>query len=223
MAGKLNLIFSHKFDMPIWKYRISNSGDYFAFELRAENSDELKFLSLDMKEAKVEEIKLKKDDWWTTLYDVDELVVYFKRYDSGANPVILSVIRWNSDTKSEELLPGDTNITFKKNSLVTPSFYTPENEHYTLLSRFIGNIVDHEPNKSGIEYLEWNNYISLSYYTGVKNMANFLLTVNDTKEAVHHICLAENLTGIGQDTFSVDNNKLIFVKDNCEIFIYQHG
>ncbi|QSE99072.1 hypothetical protein [Fulvivirga lutea] len=222
MAGKLNLIFSYKFELSIWKYVISQSGTFLVFELRSDKSDEVRFTYYDLVEKRLVEINLNESDFRTTLFEIEEDQIYFKKYDAGANPVIQSILSWDRNLASTKVLPSDTNVNRTENRLISPSLYTAINEHYPLLVSFIKSLTNDEPNNKGIEYLEWNDYVVVSYYTGEKSMANFLLVVNNNKEIVVHEQLGINLLGIGQDTFTVDGNKLIFVKDNCEIFIYQY-
>jgi hypothetical protein len=105
-------------------------------------------------------------------------------------------------------------------SLHTPLFYSQQNEYFPIISRYVEQTRS-ESISAGAEYLEYRDLILISYYTGQQKMANNLLIVNGNKEILLNECLGTDLKGIGQDTFFIQNNKLIFVKNKTEFFIFQ--
>ncbi len=73
-----------------------------------------------------------------------------------------------------------------------------------------------------VEYLEYNECIIISFYIkeGDK-LQNRLILLDNNANLLHDWLLAENLTGIGTQTFLVINNRLIFVQHSNELKIYE--
>lgn len=74
-----------------------------------------------------------------------------------------------------------------------------------------------------IEYLDFRNYILISFYIRLESnkLKNYfyVLDKNDTTELLKLI-LADNVEGVGSNTFCVLKNKLVLCKDKNNIIIY---
>ncbi len=119
-------------------------------------------------------------------------------------------------------LPSQLNVGHGQivKNIKLPSFYPPENQYYEQLQRFIAQITGVKTNV-GLEYLQTDSLVFLSYYTPPPKMVNKLLVVNQQQEILLHKELGKELKGVGQDTFFIVDNKLIFVEHNRNLFIYQ--
>jgi hypothetical protein len=133
--------------------------------------------------------------------DEDEL----KYYDLETGSV--------TDVRSKEL-----NIF--ENKITKPIYYPISNEYFSLISRFLTEVLN-ETIVVGAEYLEGNGFITISYYTKESKLANKLLVVDMNKEILLHKTLGKEISGIGQDTFFIQDNNLIFTVEKTEFFIYQ--
>ncbi|MEQ9169030.1 MAG: DUF4905 domain-containing protein [Fulvivirga sp.] len=105
-------------------------------------------------------------------------------------------------------------------AVLPPVFYPQSNQYFDTIRRFIDGINGDET-VAGAEYLEAESWIGISYYVRNDKLVNKLLVVGMDREVLLLETLAEELSGVGQDTFFVTDNKLIFVKDKSKLFIYQ--
>ena len=72
-----------------------------------------------------------------------------------------------------------------------------------------------------IEYLEVNNRIIISYYTGDDNtLVNYLLVMDSEGEILYNEIIQGNINAVGLETFFIVKNQVIFVKEKNEIFSY---
>jgi hypothetical protein len=72
-----------------------------------------------------------------------------------------------------------------------------------------------------VEYLEYNDYIIISFYTKEgEKLQNRLILLDKNAFLLLDLMLDQNLEGIGTQTFLVLNNQLIFVQSKTQIKIY---
>lgn len=221
MAEKLHSIFSNHFEANIWTLQYNQPSNSIIVELRSQTDLTVQFAVCNLNSNNVTILDIKQVDWWTSLDFYDGNVLYLKKYDSDSNPVIKEVIEYKiSDRSLNFINPENYNIKTQNENL-SPSLYPSGNDYYQLLVQFIEDLGNMVANKAGMEYLDYNGNVYLSYYTGDEKMANYLLVVDKNRDILLHECLDENLSGIGQDTFTIANNKLIFVKQKQELVTYQ--
>lgn len=115
----------------------------------------------------------------------------------------------------------DTSIKKENSKVITPPiFYPQSNQYFDTIKRFVHGLNGDEI-VAGAEYLETGSWIGISYYIRNDKLVNKLLIVGMDRKVLLQETLAEELSGVGQDTFFVTDNKLIFVKDKSKLFIYQ--
>ena len=220
MAEKLNSIFSYQFDAIIWKYLVDIDSNKIAVELRSHSQMSLQFAICDIVTSEVK--YLTSDfDWWTSIEAFKGEYLYLKQYESDNNPDVKSFIEFHIPSSEFKTYPNEDIIPETQNDLLRPALYPATNEHYQLILDFIKDRTKEDANAAGIEFLDWNENVCVSYYVGKPKMANYLLVVDKEKKNLLHECIDNNLEGIGQDTFTIANNKLIFVKGKKELNIYQ--
>ncbi len=222
MAEKLDLIFSSSFKDKIWKVQLDEVGKQLALEVRSDRSLEVDFLHLDMDTVMLTPIETPSSDWWSSLVHVGNDKVYIKQFESEGNPQVKEWVIW--DISSKKLLDSTQAHKFDKDAKPKSGgivFYSMASEYFKLLKAFIYSLTGNSNIVAGVEYLEHRGFVFLSYYTGSDNMANYLLVVDMNKNVVIHKRLDKDLKGIGRDTFIVSSNKLIFLQDKQELFIYQ--
>lgn len=221
MAETIKLIFSHSFEEKVWKVLTDEVDNYMLFELRSEHSLDISVYSLNLNNYAVSRLPIAELDWWTSLAVVSNGIVYFKQFESEGNPILKKMIAWDLQRNEKIETSVLPQVNHENNNSPHVSFYPKSNEHFKTLKNFIEKLIGKSSVDWAIEYLEFNNYVIVSYYIQEETMANYLLVVDQDMGIVIHENLATELKGIGQQTFIVTDNKLIFVSNKKEVFIYQ--
>ncbi|MBL6445524.1 DUF4905 domain-containing protein [Fulvivirga sp. 29W222] len=106
--------------------------------------------------------------------------------------------------------------------LKKPFNYREGSDYFNTVSQFLAASVSLHIVKS-VDYYEDDQVLIMSFYYPNKNnkLANDLLAVDHNGNHLLMEKLGDNLNGISDDTFFIYDNKLIFVKDNVNFFIYQ--
>lgn len=132
----------------------------------------------------------------------------------------------NGDERAYNLKSGEAlkdeglNVEPNNQRSYSPLFYPQSNQYFETIKRFVNGLTGDEA-VAAAEYIETKNWIGISYYERNDKLVNKLLVVSMDKEILLSETLAKELSGVGQDTFFVTDNKLIFVKDKSKFFIYQ--
>lgn len=101
-----------------------------------------------------------------------------------------------------------------------PFQYQPGENDYEMIKSFIQQEINVSP-ELGIEYLESEDYVFVSYYIKEeKAMANYLL-VSDLNGTTHlNKKINTGSTGIGRDTFFIFERNLVFISNSNCLFVY---
>jgi hypothetical protein len=126
------------------------------------------------------------------------------------------------EVKSGQLSPGTWKSSVLENSEVakSPITYLQGSDHFESVKNFVGKYVN-EPISQGLEYLESEKIIGISYYvTHGEVLANYLLVTDKDGNRLLQEKLGENLPGLGVHTFFTLGDCVIFVKNKCEMVSY---
>lgn len=72
-----------------------------------------------------------------------------------------------------------------------------------------------------LEYAEFGSFSIMSAFTGVADLANYLIVCNEEGDVLIKEALGERLKGIAHDTFFIFSGYLIFVKNKSELIVYK--
>jgi hypothetical protein len=161
-------------------------------------------------------------------YDFSKRMINWEH--SGIDYVTISndgvVLR---DNKSYYLLNNkmelkDINISQIENSstnqLEYPSFFSQEEIEFTEMSAVVDKFSG-QKSLLGVEYLEYRQYIFISYVTlGETRFNNFLLVLDRTGKIALHQKINGEMKGLGRDTFFIFAEKLIFVSNKNTLNVY---
>ncbi len=101
-----------------------------------------------------------------------------------------------------------------------PVFYPEGTAYFDTVKRFIVQ-ADYLITK-GVEYLEFNDWIIISMYTGeAGTLDNYLLVFDRTGKLVLTSKLGEKLAGLGTDTFFILSGCLFLVQNKTELVAYR--
>lgn len=123
---------------------------------------------------------------------------------------VLTKTTWSSSSLSSET----------QSELMGPVQYLEGTEHFETVKKFVHAKTGYNP-VMGVEYMEWRDWIVVSVYTAhPSGLANYLLVFDADGEISLTEKLAENLTGLGTDTFFMLSGCLFLVKNKSELVTY---
>lgn len=218
---------------PLWQISCDEKGERLLLEQREQSSFQTHFTLLDLNSLQLQALPLPGEEWWLSAVGIDGPQVLFQKYDDSANPDHKEYVIYHLDKsallpplRESESLPEPlkiilSNIEQAKNKhLNLPFLYIKDSSYFNTVSNFLRqrlNILAVE----GIEYLETNQWILISYYEQEDQLTNRFIILDRQGQLVFEDTLAKNLTGLGTSTFMVSHNKLIFVKNKTDFFIYR--
>lgn len=101
-----------------------------------------------------------------------------------------------------------------------PAFYAEGSQHFETVKEFLKR-TDYEIVK-GVEYLEFNDWIIISFYADESaKLANYLLVFTREGSLALSAKLGENLAGLGTDTFFVLSGCLFLVQNKTDLAAYR--
>jgi hypothetical protein len=130
-----------------------------------------------------------------------------------------------------------TKATNQRKDSTRPVQYLEGMPHFETVKMFVQQKTHHQPVR-GVEYLEWKDWIMVSFYTEEEtclpalrttsgggpdrqgSLANYLLVLTSKGEVLLEVKLGEKLTGLGTDTFFMVSGCLFLVKNKSELVVY---
>lgn len=98
--------------------------------------------------------------------------------------------------------------------------YPDSSPYFPTIFKFLYQLINIEA-QNGVDYLEVNDKIIISYYIYRGNQfQNYLLVTNKEKKILLHDFIAES-EGIGIDTFSMKSDTLLYVKNQNQLIGYE--
>ena len=98
--------------------------------------------------------------------------------------------------------------------------YFEDSPHFPIIFKFLYRLLGIEAQKA-VDYLEISNKIIISYYIyREKSFQNYLLVTNREREILLNDLIAET-EGLGIDTFTVQSDTLLYVKNETQFIGYE--
>lgn len=102
-----------------------------------------------------------------------------------------------------------------------PFLYQERTPYFTTVRDFLSTNFDHHP-EGGVEYLEFNGKVVISYHIKTPDgLTNYLLVIRESGPVLLHEKMAVGLRGLGTDTFFVLSGCLFFVMNGELLLSYQ--
>ncbi len=121
----------------------------------------------------------------------------------------------------EILIKDDTKKELTENiSVLNPFQYVESSPHFDTVKSFLIEKVNVVP-LSGVEYLEYNALVFISYYTQEASLVNYLIVITENGDTVLREKLGYALKGIGLETFFILAGCLFFVRNKCELVSFR--
>jgi hypothetical protein len=101
-----------------------------------------------------------------------------------------------------------------------PSFFGQDEIEFSEMADIVEKLTGQKVHL-GVEYLEYNQYILISYFAidGIK-FNNFLIVLDSTGKIALHQKINGEMKGLGRDTFFILAEKLIFVSNKTTLNVY---
>lgn len=128
---------------------------------------------------------------------------------------LLLDINSGKELDKKDLANFERNYGQEATPLTFPSQYAQGTEHFKTIAQFLKHKLGVEATHK-IDYLEWNDYILISYWEG---KSNFLLSMSTQGEVLLHELLQENAGNQLEETFFLVNSYLVSVKHKHTILI----
>jgi hypothetical protein len=113
-----------------------------------------------------------------------------------------------------------TNALKENIMLQMPFQYVDGNVHFETVKSFLTSKLKVTP-ILGVEYLEYERLLFISYLVLEKSLANYLVVFTDEGELLLHEKLDDQLKGLGLDTFFILSGCLVFVRNKSEMISYR--
>jgi hypothetical protein len=119
----------------------------------------------------------------------------------------------------EKIAP--TSGSFTENIMLRKPFqYIDGNVHFETVKSFLTSRLNAQP-VGGVEYLEYEHLIFVSYQTLHESLANFLAVFSEEGALLLQEKLGDHLKGLGLDTFFILSGFLFFVRNKSELISYR--
>jgi len=235
---------SYQFDQSIWKVLPFSKGRLL-LELRDKQKYTASWKIIDTDTEHVHfSHEIKKDSWWYNSIETSPPYFFLHQLRQGKTPEIvnLKVIDTSKQEQSEdyksstlnEITPegfiktddsGEPeritldNLTHNKSSCVTSTLYTESSEHFVNFKEAIKNYTNKEAVRQ-CEYIETEKLVAFSFFFEEKNnLSCHLLVLNTEGFVLLHEEMANSLDGVFTESFTLIDNKIIYIKNDNEIHI----
>ncbi len=246
MEENLTFDFSFDVPGKIWQLAFDQTQGTIALEVRDSEEQLSSFLVFDLKSLETTDfLSIEEVDWWTTLVYVSGDYLFLDKYLDPQNPTAKSLLIY--DYRKENLvaevedfqmvgfdanqifgtLASDRNMdsaielselgmspleTQQTEIAIFPSFFSPGSETFELAKEYLQEDIG-----LGIEYLEHQGHVIISYYTkdGAKFARHLVFIRNE--EEIFRLKQDSNLEGYAAGAFLVMNGYLIFINQSNQI------
>ncbi len=205
----------------IWNLMPVPGKPWMVVEVRNEQRRKVHFLCWDYRSnSQVWQTEKLPESWWITLISVGDEVALLKIFESTENP---DRTRWypiSVSTGTALPLPPDLkhNYTIE---LIRPFQYLAGESDFDKVKSFLTEQMNCTP-VLGLEYLESQNLIFISFYHGnPAEFANTLAVFSLQGSLQWQEEIGMNLKGIGVNTFFLVADRIFFVKNKSELVTFR--
>ena len=237
------LAFSFSLEGQVWKTSMDEHSGVLALEIRNQDQMSLHFILLDINRGSVSEtIHISETDWWCSLRQFKDGYLFIEKYQDTNSPTkkdllvfemssqqvvkrfdLFQLISFNegmltiqsveSPDEIKELQLNIPNNREEGGLLLRPTYYDGESSGFGLVKELLS---DQSP-ELGCEYLEWKNFIIISYYIrSGKEFVRNLLLVKDENEWMD-ITIDKEIKGFAPGAFFLYNDLLVYIVEQNKI------
>ena len=237
------LAFSFSLEGQVWKTSMDEYSGVMALEIRDQEQMSMHFKLLDLyRQTTSAPIHINEADWWCSLRLFKDGYLFVEKYQDTNSPTkkdllvfeissqqmlerfeLSQLISFDEGTLTIQSVESPDEVrdlklkTNKKQevngSLLRPSYYDQESAGFELVKELLS---DQSP-ELGCEYLEWKNFIIISYYIrSGKEFVRNLLLVKDENEWMD-ITIDKEIKGFAPGAFFLYNDLLVYIVEQNKI------
>jgi hypothetical protein len=198
------------FEEPWW-INLSATGQgmaFFTIYTETNNPDQKSLLAYDLSSRAI--------SWWQNDFSViavGQTSVSGYSHKFGLKQLTLDIL-------SGKVINGPIDLPQQNLKAIRPFHYKAGETGFETVKSYLNRIIKQAP-ELGIDYLEAEELIFISCYIREPGLANYLIVLTSEGDVLLHEKAAENLKGIGIDTFFLLEGSLFFVKNKCELIRYK--
>jgi len=141
--------------------------------------------------------------------------LYGRFADENAGEVIIDVRTGDVVENKVTETTAEENIRILK-----PFQYVEGTPYFDTVKAFLNQMFNIMP-AAGVEYLEEQSFIFISYHAMQDSLVNYLIVLTADGSVLLHEKLGERLKGLGFETFFILSGCLFFVRNKCELVSYR--
>lgn len=212
--------FSIALEATLWNVLPVPAKSWVIVEERNETTRHVSFAAIDYKNKKVVwRTSSPTETWWINLVLVTHEQVHLKIFENTSNPdkTIWQVLTLESGA----VIEGDPKIEIEyTNDVIRPFQYLAGEGDFETIKNFLNERLN-VLSILGVEYVEYLDFVFISYYFGDPGkFNNRLACFKRTGELLWQEEIGTNLKGIGVNTFFLVANQLFFVKNKTELVTF---
>lgn len=162
-----------------------------------------------------------REKWWVNLAGVTQDRIVLKVFESTENPDKTSFLCLSAENGNVVESDLQQNDWLHTNDTLQPFQYLDGEPDFETVKNFLKSKMEPAP-RLGAEYLEYADYIIISFYSGdPAAFKNRLAIFNSLGECLYEEEIGTNLKGIGINTFFIASGHLFFVKNRTELVTFR--
>jgi len=228
MSARAVLNFFKHYNHNIWKIHAFQESKFLAIEIRNTETQEASFDILDLYSNQIVSHIVTQEDWWINIAHIIDEEVIFYTFEADNNPEPKEYMAYNAVSGNKLWNKQEFNLSnfsqtkgeTKNIEIISPFQYPGNSEYFNTVKEFLKSQVEVNPVRD-INYYENEQFIFISYYEETNKLANYLLVLTLNGEVIFKENLGDFQKGITDQSFFLIDNKLIFVKDVNDFFIYE--
>lgn len=161
------------------------------------------------------------EKWWVNLLGITQHLVVLKVFDSAENPDKTSLLFLSAEDGKRVDYHLHENDWVHTNEAIQPFQYLDGEPEFETVKNFLKSKMEIAP-RLGAEYLEYEDFIIISYYDGdPAAFVNHLVIFDKLGKRLYTEEIGTNLKGIGINTFFIASGNLFFVKNRTELVTFR--
>ena len=202
---------SKVFEYPIWTLLYHELNESLLVDCRGSKDNEADLFEVNLTSLEASKLKLELP-WYEKMIGLAGDDLYTIEYQDENDPSAFLLKRTSISKKSVESVDElpELNVQIRE-----PSLFELGTEYHQMIADFLSLELS-----LSCEYLEWKEYIIISYYLrSGEGFDRFLLLIKEG-EKIWKIQQDDGMKGFSSGSFFVVKDQLVFVKDRNEVCTY---
>ena len=195
---------------PVWSMLYDQETKKLILDCRNEESNYVEISKLDLQSLELTELNLRMS-WREKLISASNDMLYSVKYEDQNDPTRIVISQFDVRSGKTSQMEAAPDL---PSNIIEPSFFDSGSDFHRLVMEFLAIDL-----ALPCEYLEYENFIIISYYLrSEKGFDRFLLLLKEG-EKVWKLRQDHLMKGFAPGAFFVAENMLVFVRDRNEVCI----